>query len=422
MSDYQTTRREVMRQTLMAGAVLAAGGTQLRAAQVGPNDTIRVGMIGCGGRNHWHTNWIAGYKDKLNVKIAAVCDIWKQRREGMAKLVEDKFGSAPVVHHDYHRILEAKDIDAVVIGTPDHQHCPMLIEAVGAGKDVYIEKPIALAMDELNKAYDAVKASRSIVQHGTQGRNCPGAATARDFIQAGKLGKLIRVEQSRSFYNAYWNFMKGPDSEADTDWKAFLYNRPMRPFDADIHGAWMGYQEFSSGPVGGWMSHMSDLIHFVTGCGFPRFAVCQGGIYSPTSDKRRTAPDNVTALLEYPEGFVTSFTTHFGNGYNDYITFFGTQGIMRTGAPDGHPDGIKPIVSGEGSDHPDKIKEQIALDNTTAVDNMANWLECIRTRKQPNTAMDAGYKHGVAVIMADMAMVKGCKMTFDETKREIRPA
>ena len=411
----------VMGGTLLAGA---ASPRVARGAAPGANERIRIGVIGCGGRNT-HLTLQPIYEAALqhNAEIVAVCDVWEHKREALAARIAQKYGAGtPDKLDDYRRLLERKDIRAVMIATPDHQHCTQLIEAVQAGKDVYVEKPIAMSLDELNRAYDAVKASGAIVQHGTQGRSSAGADTARQFIQAGGLGKLLRVEESRSFYNPYWNGYTGPEKESDTNWKAFLFNRPDRPFDADQHGAWMGYRDFSTGTCGGWMSHFSDLVHFITGCGFPRYAVAHGSIFSPTSKAERTCPDTFTGILEYPEGFATCYTTHFGNGANDYMMFFGTKGIMRTDYPDGWPDGIVPRVSGAGSEHPDKIKEEVALKNNLIEDHWSNWLRCVRERKQPNADMDAGYKQGVAVLMCDMAMAAGRRMTFDPAKREIRPA
>jgi len=422
----QINRRKFLGQskTILGGALLAgATSSRIAGAALGANDRIHIGMIGCGGRNSWLVGkWLLEASKEHNAQLVGCCDIWRQKRERGAVLIKEKYGVEAKTFSDYRKLLDDKDIDAVMIATPDHQHCTMLIDAVRAGKDVYVEKPIAMNLEELNAAYDVVKQSKAVVQHGTQGRSCAGATSARDFIQSGKLGKILRVEESRSFYNPYWNGYAGPEKEEDTDWKAFLMNRSPRPFDPDQHGAWMGYRDFSTGTVGGWMSHFSDLIHFVTGCGFPKFAVAQGGIYSPTSKKGRTCPDTSAAVLEYPEGFVTSYTTHFGNGANDYMIFFGTLGVMRTGYPDGWPNGIEPKVSGEGSEHPDAIKKEAALENEMTETHVANWLRCIRSRRQPNADMEAGYKQGVAVLLADRAFVEGRKMAFDPQRREIRPA
>jgi predicted dehydrogenase len=353
----------------------------------------------------------------------AACDIWNQQREQAAQVIKERFSVDAKRYKEYQKMLEDSDIDGVIIATPDHQHCRQVCDAVRANKDAYVEKPISNGLEELNETYKVVKSSQSILQHGTQGRSSTGAAGAKAFFQSGKLGKLLRVDECRSHYIPYWNQYKGPEKEEDTDWKAFLMNVPHRPFNSDQHGAWMGYRDFSTGTVGGWMSHMSDFIHYVTGCGFPVYAVTQGGIYSPTSVKGRTCPDTVTAILEYAEGFTTSYTTHFGNAANDYMIFFGAKGIMRISYPDGNsPGGIDPRVSGEGSEHPDKIAEGIAVEKIEQDDHMLNWLRCMRSRKQPNADMDAGYMQGVAVVLADRAYVEGRKMRFDPERKEIRPA
>jgi len=417
------SRRSFIKTNALVSA--AAAAPRMTRGAVGSNERIHVGIIGCGGRNTFHVrSWLLEAGQQHNATVIACCDIWRQKRSAMAELIKTTYGTEPQQYGDYRRLLENRDIDAVVIATPDHQHCTQIIDAVRAGKDVYVEKPIAMDLDELNRAADAVKETRAVVQHGTQGRSREGAKTARDFLLAGKLGKILRIEESRSFYNPYWNGYGGPEKEEDTDWKAFLMHRAARPFDADQHGAWMGYRDFSTGTCGGWMSHFSDLIHYVTGCGFPKYGWGQGGIYSPTSKAGRTCPDTFTGILEYGEGFTTSYTTHFGNGANDYIMIFGTKGVMHTGAPDGWPNGIEPRVSGEGSEHPEKIEDgiEIELENNLIEGHMENWMRCIRTRELPAANMDEGYKHGVAVLLCDMAMVAGRRMMFDPGKREIRPA
>jgi predicted dehydrogenase len=232
------------------------------------------------------------------------------------------------------------------------------------------------------------------------------------------MGKLFRVESTETAYAPYWNHYACPEKESDTNWKAFLHNRSDRPFDPDQHGSWMGYHDFSSGPIGGWMSHFSDFVHAVTGCGFPLHATAHGGIYAPTTDRRRSAPDTMTAVLEYPEGFVTHFSTHFGSSVDNETTiYFFEKGTVRTAF--GHNPG-EPVVSGEGSDHPQRPRERKPLELPAVQDHMLNWLECIRTRGRPAADMDAGYKQGVAVVLGDAAYVTGRRVAFDPAKREVR--
>ena len=423
MPSENLTRRRFIKKGIAAGAAASIVYTSLDASAharaPGANDRIRIGQVGCGGRNRWHTESVKNVAPEANAQVIAACDIWKPQLESMAPHIKRRFEVEPKLYTDYRKMLDDKDIDALIIATPDHQHCGQLLDAVKAGKDVYIEKPIAMEMDELNKAYDAVKASKAVVQHGTQGRSSPGTAALRALFQSGSMGKLFRVESTETAYSPYWNFYPKPEKESDTDWKAFLYNRADRPFDPDQHGCWMGYHDFSSGPIGGWMSHFSDFVHGVTGCGFPLRAVAHGTIVAPTTDKRRTAPDTVTVCLDYPEGFVTHFTTHFGSSVdNETTTYFFEKGTVRTAF--GHNPG-EPVVSGEGSDHKERPREKKVLAVPQTQDHMLNWLECIRTRKLPAADMDAGYKHGVAVVMGDVAYVTGRKVAFDPAKREVRP-
>lgn len=426
MKGKDQTRREFIKRSAVTGVAIGAMASSSTAASYGrisgANDRIRVGMIGCGGRSRYHMGWIHRCSREENVAIVAACDIWIKQRERATEIIKERFGMAPRIYKYYQDLLDDPEIDGVVIATPDHQHCAQLCDAVRANKDVYVEKPICNDLDELNRAYDVVKSSKSVVQHGTQGRSSRGAGSAREFFQSGKLGKLLRVEECRSHYVPYWNNYRGPEKEEETDWKAFLMHLPYRPFNPDQHAAWMGYRDFSTGTVGGWMSHFSDFIHYVTGCGFPVHGVAQGGIYSPTSVKGRTCPDTVTVILEYAEGFTTSYTTHFGNAANNYTIFFGSKGIMEIGYPDGNsPGGINPRVSGEGSEHPEKVSETMELEEIKQDDHMLNWLKCMRSRKAPHADMEAGYMQGVAVVLGDRAWMEGRKMVFDPGRREIRP-
>lgn len=422
MNEKNLTRRRFIERSLAAGTAAGLASATLPASSylkvVGASDRIRIGQLGCGGRNRWHTQWVKNVAGQGEAEVVAACEIWKQQRESMAAHIHRRFGEKPRLYASCDDLLGDKGIDALIIATPDHQHCAQLSAAVKAGKDVYIEKPIARTLDELDEAREAVASAKAVVQHGTQGRSSPGAAALRELIRSGKLGRLFRVESTETAYEPYWNHYPKPESESDTNWKAFLHNRPDRPFDPDQHGSWMGYHEFSSGPIGGWMSHFSDFVHTATGCGFPTQAIAHGGIYAPTSDRRRTAPDTVTCVLSYAEGFVTEFTTHFGSSVdNESTTFFFERGVVRSAF--GH-NPRQPVVSGDGSDHPGRPREDRPLELPPVTDHMLNWLECIRTREQPAASMDAGYMQGVAVVMGDLAYVTGKKVLFDPGKRELR--
>ena len=398
------------RRTFLVSALSAAAAR--RAA--GANDRIALAMIGCGRRNLLQE--VLEFARDANVEVAAVCDTWRPQREEAAARVRQALGAAPELHVHYQEVLAAGKIDAVVIGTPDHQHCTQLAAAVRAGKDAYIEKPLAMDLRELLATVDAVKRSGRVVQCGTQIRSYPASVSARAFVTAGKLGQVLKAEQVRNSYRPYWHaYGDRKVAEADVDWKAFLMHRKYRPFDADQYAAWYGYREFSRGPHTNLMVHFIDLVHYVTGCSLPRRAATLGGTYR-WKDKR-TAPDSVETVLEYPEGFLARYTTVFGTGAGNYLKFFGTRGTIDAGRwAWNQPFGL----TGEGSGEPDKIGPGATIPMLESTPHMKNFLDCLRSRNAPNAPIDAGYAHAVAVILADEAMVRGRTMHYDAARRALR--
>jgi len=427
MADRRTNRRDFLRRGLAAGAGAGLALSRFTASSyarvIGANERINLGLIGCGGRGRYIIQNMAKPADP-NITLVAVCDIWKKRLESYPGEAEALWGAKPRAYPDYRKVLEQQDVDAVIIATPDHQHAGQTIDAVQAGKHVYVEKPIiGIAEDlaELNRCADVVRASKMVVQNGTQGVSCPAARAIRRFIADGKLGKLFRIESSNSLYRPYWVHYKGPQSEDETDWKAFLYNRKARPFDAHQHACWMGYHDFTAGTIGGWMTHFINTVHFVTGCGAPVSAVSYGGRFAPTNDPRCDAPDQTAVFLDYAEGFHTQFTSHFGSAIDEERTIFMFEkGCIKTRF--GHHLG-NPEVSSDGVD--DKIKPYKLLDQDPPYPGAAhvkNWLDCIREGGQPAANMEYGHTQGIAVIMGDMAYKLGRKVVYDKAKREVRPA
>jgi predicted dehydrogenase len=426
MKSPKCSRRQFLATSLLTGAGAVVASSKLSssglARTLGANDRIHIGLIGCGGRMGGLVHSLKSAN--ANATVAAICDVWSQQRDSWTTHIERTFGAKPQAYADYRRLLERPDLDAVIIATPAHQHCGQAMDAARAGKHIYVEKPLAPVLDSLeslNRCYDTVKKSGIVIQHGTQGSSAIETFALRDFLAEGKLGKAFRIQSTISLYEPYWNQYRGPQKEEETDWKAFLYGKDYRPFAPDQHAAWMGYHDFSSGPIGGWMSHFSNFVHAVTGCECPVAATAFGGVYAPTSDRRRTAPDNVSVILEYGEGFYTQFVTHFGSSYNTETTWFMlAEGLVQTRF--GHYPG-NPVYSSKGVD--DSIPETKLLDKDTpdpGVAHMANWLACIRSGNQTNANMAMGYKQGIAVIMGDAAYRLARKVIFDKDKREIRPA
>lgn len=386
---------------------------------LGANDRLRVANIGCGRRGLLKE--LIQVKDRTNIEIAAVCDTWRQKREKAAADVKEFTGQEPFQTPNIADVLARKDIDAVVIGTPDHLHCTMLIDAIKAGKDVYVEKPLAMNMRELIRAYDTVKRSDRIVQIGTQMRSYPNSVGARNAITAGALGKVLKVEQVRNGYSPYWMsyggdaFQNQKPTEADVDWKAFLGDRKARPFDPAQYQGWYGFRDFSRGPHTNLMVHFIDMVHFATAATIPSRVVALGGTYRWKNEF--DAPDSVEVALEYPEGFLVRYCTVFGNGAGNYAKWFGTRGTLDA---KGLSPSQKWVISGQGSGEPDRVTADTEIAPVDTPHHMQNFLDCVRTRRQPIAPIEAGYAHSVAVIMADEALVTGRRMVYDGTRREVR--
>jgi predicted dehydrogenase len=393
--------------------VTAAGFTALSAARVmGANDRIAIANIGCGRRGLLKE--VLQFARETNCEVTAVCDTWKPQREQAAAAVKEALGAGPEQFVHYQDVVSNSKIDAVIIGTPDHQHCTQLTAAARNGKDAYVEKPLAMDMKELIEAVDTVKKRERVVQCGTQIRSLPASVGARAFVTSGGLGKVIKVEQSRNSYKPYWHGYERPVQESDVDWKAFLLNRKYRPFSADQYSAWYGYREFSRGPHTNLMVHFIDTVHYITGCGMPKRAVTLGGVYRWKD--ARTNPDSVETILEY-DGFMARYCTVFGIGANNYFKFLGTRGVLDASRWSWD----RPFeISGDGSQEPDRIEKGARIPPMDSTPHMKNWMECLRTRKAPNAPIEAGYQHAIAVILADEAYIRGVRMVYDPAKRAVR--
>jgi predicted dehydrogenase len=412
--NRELSRREFVGATI-AATTSAAGFTRI----LGANDRISIGIIGCGERGRQALmKEIIEFYTETNVEITAVCDPWRQMREQAVDQAKAAFGKEPAQFAHFEDLLALKTVDAVTIATPEHQHCTQLIAAAQAGKDAYVEKPLAMNMEELIKAVDMVKEERRVVQNGTQIRSLPQALAARQFIASGGLGKILKASQARNGYKPYWfQYAERPIKEADVDWKAFLMHLKPRPFDPDQYAGWYGYREFSRGPHTTQGLHFIDTVHFITGTSIPSRAVAHFGTFR-WKDKR-TAPDSVEMTFEYPEGFMVQYGQFFGNGGGRHNRILGTRGFID--CSDWSWGGEWP-VSGEGTDEPDKVDKGTRLPKVESVPHMKNWLECLRTRKAPNAPMEAGYAHAVAGIMADESFIRGKRMAYDPATRRIYEA
>jgi len=419
MSMTPQSRREFLASITAAGAVslVAPRGVDARTVRrsFGANDRIRIGVIGCGNRGiDTEMASVRDHAKEENLEVIAVYDPWRLARENAAAKAKEWFGTDAKQCRSVDELLGLADVDAVFISAPDHWHATYLEAVTKAGKHVYVEKPMAIEIGELNRAYAAAKASGVVIQVGTQLRSTAVAMGCRELVKSGKLGKLSRIEQVRNGERPYWYEYLKPDVRAeDLDWNTFTKGRTTKAFDPILYSGWYGYWEFSQGPVPQWAVHFLDTAHFIAGLGIPESCVCLGGVYTWKDEHAFTAPDQVQALWQYPEGLMISYTTNFGNSAGDTIRYCGDKGTLKLGWEDA-------TYSADGGIHRDgSIRGENKVEPIEQTDHWVNWYRCMRDKKTPNASLDAGYQHAIASIMATMSYEKGRRTRFDAATRTI---
>lgn len=415
--DFLKTSASFALATGLATGVSRPLSAAERTRSVGANDRIRIALIGCGNRGRTaHMPGIYKHLAATNFEIVGLADPWKVARAEANARVKEWFGREAKEFSSYRDLLAMDGIDAVMIASPDHHHTTHLEAAAKAGKHVYAEKPLATEMDKLVRAVDAAKRAGTVIQVGTQLRSLPGIAGAREVVRAGTIGKISMIHESRNSEKPYWYSYLGRDvKKEDVDWKEFLGDRPMRPFDARTYSAWYGYYEFCQGPIPQWGAHFLDMAHFITDCGIPESCVCTGGVLTWKDENKFTTPDCVSATWMYPEGFMLTSSNNFGNSFGNNRKFYGTKGTLKC------DNWNVPTYSAEGGLKRDgSIRGEVEVTPVDRPDHFLDWLQCMRSGQTPHASLDAGYQHAVACLMASLSYEKGRKAVYDARRRTIR--
>lgn len=326
-----------------------------------------------------------------------------------------------------------KDVDGVIISTPEHSHSPILKMVVEAGKDAYVEKPMGNVLAEAKAARDATVKSNKIVQVGTQHRSEPYPRAAREVVQTGVLGEVSKVEIIWNYHGPRWRGREETKliREQDTDWQKWLLTKPYRPFDPQVYCEFRLYKEFSSGIPDQWMSHAIDLVHWFMNDSFPHSVVAHGGIFAWRDGREN--PDTFQALLEYPKGFLVSYSTSFGNDSPGSTRYMGKKATLTNIGDEGSPRYQLVEEKGNHEDNADidqkRAAKYVLLPGETelppmgiddrSLEHMANWLECMRSRQQPHCTVQDGFAHSVACMMAAEAYSSGRKQYWDAATETI---
>jgi predicted dehydrogenase len=394
---------------------------------LGANDRISLGHIGIGSRGEDLELIVSKLKSSQRVEVTAVCDLWNLNREKAVVTNTSYNGRAPRAVQYVEELLSMKDVDGVLISTPEHSHSPILKMAAEAGKDAYVEKPMGNVLAEVKAGRDAVMQAKTIVQVGTQHRSEPYPRAAYEVVQSGSLGDVSKVEIVWNYHGPRWRGRPEVKQirEQDTDWNKWLLTKPPRPFDPQLYFEFRLYKEFSSGIPDQWMSHAIDLVHWFMNDSLPKSAVAHGGVFA-WHDGRENA-DTFQALLEYPKGFLVSYSTSFGNDAPGFTRYMGRNATLINIGDEGSP--RYQLIEEKGT-HEDDVdidlkrkSEFILLPGQTklppmgiddlTVDHMANWLECMRSRSQPHATVHDGFAHSVACMMSAQSYWSGKKVYWD---------
>lgn len=392
---------------------------------LGANDRIGLGHIGVGNRGTGLHMMASRLKGQHNVETVAVCDLWKNNRERAQANTERYYGRAPRAFQYLEELLADKDVDAVLIATPEHAHSPMLKATAEAGKDAYCEKPMGNVLQEVKAARDAVKQRNLVVQIGTQHRSEPYQLAAREVVRSGALGDVSKYEIVWNYNGPRWRGRPEVKQlrEQDTDWKKWLLDKPYRPFDPQLYFEFRLYREFSSGIADQWMSHGIDLVHFFMNEQPPRSIVAHGGVHA-WHDGREN-PDTFQALVEYPT-FLASFSTSLGNDSDSFTRIMGKTATLINIGGEGSPRWKVVDEKGNHEDNPDIQRKErwvtLPGDNKPGpinigdenLSHMSNWFECLRSRNtRTNATVDNGFLQSVACIMAAQSYWQGKRVYYD---------
>jgi predicted dehydrogenase len=389
-------RRSFIKGGIATGITVAASKKIL-----GANDRIRVGVIGLGREGR---GVMRAFARNTDVEIAAICDVYEPQL-GVA-IKEGKLEGVPTFK-DFRQLLDIKDIDAVLIATPDHWHALNLIMACQANKDVYVEKPISVTVDEGRKMVQAARKYNRIVQVGTQQRSGDHYQKAAELVRNGEIGKVTSVHS--------WNYGNsapaGIGTPADAnppeglDWDLWLGPAPLRPFNSNRFGVhpdrWSTFRyfwDYAGGMMTDWGVHHLDIVQMVMGVDAPLAVSAHGGKYVLTDN--RDTPDTLTVTYEYP-GFLCTYENREGNaqpidGHGYGITFYGTQATLFI---DREYFEIGPEKGGKGTE-PQRVRGK----NKQGEEHVRNFLDCVKTRKLPICDIEIGHRSTTTSLLGNVAL------------------
>lgn len=427
------TRRDFIKKAATAAAAVATtnvfktpvyGQSQAPSPGrvIGANDRVAVAVVGVGfgiGKNH--LEGLYKNADANNVVVAAACDLFNKRRNQAKEIAGLKDSN---IYLEHRKLLERKDIDAVVVATHDPWHAGIAIDAMESGKHVYCEKPMTRYLDEAFRVYDTVKRTRRVFQVGSQGCSAAGWHKAAELVLAGKIGTLVWAQgyYCRNNEKGEWNYPIEPESTAQNiDWDRWLGPVSKRPFSADQFHRWRKYYPYCGGLLGDLVPHR--LHPLMVASGNPEFPVrvMSIGTKAVHTDRltpgtpERDVPEHVQLVAEFPSGYMITITTSTVNAKSPGFVIYGHKATLSV---DEGGKSLELVPERPFSEEVDPVKIS-GLQHEDIRVHEKNWFDCIRNGKQPNANIDLAIRVQTVISLAEMSERLRSVCLFDEKTRKV---
>jgi predicted dehydrogenase len=436
-NQSRAQRRWTRRGFLKTGCAAAAFTATSWNRVWGANERVGIGVIGVGLMGRIHARNFQAQRDS---QVVAVAEVYRPRLEAAAALI----GGNVAQYSDFRKLIENKFVDAVVIATPDHWHALMTMIACTAGKDVYVEKPLTLFVREGRWMVEVAQRHKRVVQVGTQQRSGEHYQQARKLVQEGRLGQLVSV-QCNYFRNVSPGFGHPPDQSppAELDYEMWLGPAPKRPYNPNralYHFRW--FWDYSGGQMTNLGAHSLDTVHWIAGVKGPTAVTSAGGRHFLKDNCE--VPDVQDAIIEYP-GFQTACqfrecAAGFSRSGMGNVNFFGNKGTMALGRDGfeivadrkenptnivarilgGHPVGGPQPAPEPGEEYwTEPVKDTSGDAKDQYVQHVRNFLECVKSRKNPNSDLESSHRVATVCHLANISLRTGRKIDWDAEKEQI---
>jgi len=379
-----------------------------------PSEKIRIAFIGCGGRAR---QLMPFFIENGGFEVKAICDVKKGALAEARKFV----GDAPQAYEDHNEVLARADIDAVIIATPDHWHAIIAIEACQAGKDVYVEKPLCLCVEEGRRMIQAARKHGRIVQMGTQQLSGKIYQQAKDVVRSGRIGDITMV-RTWNFRNRFPGHGHPPDSDppADINWDRWLGPRTIVPYNhVKASGAFRDFYEYAGGILTDWGTHHFHTVLDIMGYAPPKTVSAAGGKYA--IDDLVTTPDTISVLYQFDD-WTLEYSSRETNGRAPYNVEYGIEFCGHLGTLFLNRANFA-IISEKDRSKPEEVVRGESTDNWTPAeldrDHVADFLDAVRTRRMPNSEVELGHQATTLSHLGNIAYRTGHQLTWDAQTESI---